>query len=43
MSDDQIEKKEQSKLDELIEVMAVLRAPSGCPWYAEQTHETLIN
>ena len=42
MSDDQIEKKEQSKLDELIEVMAVLRAPGGCPWDAEQTHESLI-
>lgn len=31
-----------SKLDELIEVMAVLRAPGGCPWDAEQTHESLI-
>ncbi|WP_281640954.1 MazG family protein [Aurantimicrobium minutum] len=36
------EKKDQSKLDELIEVMAVLRAPGGCPWDAEQTHESLI-
>ncbi|MEY2698537.1 MAG: Nucleoside triphosphate pyrophosphohydrolase/pyrophosphatase MazG [Actinomycetota bacterium] len=36
------EKQEQSKLDELIEVMAVLRAPGGCPWDAEQTHESLI-
>ena len=36
------EMKEQSKLDELIEVMAVLRAPGGCPWDAEQTHESLI-
>ena len=30
------------KLDELIEVMAVLRGPGGCPWDAEQTHESLI-
>jgi XTP/dITP diphosphohydrolase len=30
------------QLDELIEVMAVLRAPGGCPWDAEQTHESLI-
>lgn len=30
------------QLDELIEVMAVLRAPDGCPWDAEQTHESLI-
>ena len=36
------EKKDQSKLDELIEVMALLRAPGGCPWDAEQTHESLI-
>ena len=36
------EMNEQSKLDELIEVMAVLRAPGGCPWDAEQTHESLI-
>lgn len=33
---------EQSKLDELIQVMAQLRAPGGCPWDAEQTHESLI-
>jgi tetrapyrrole methylase family protein/MazG family protein len=25
----------------LVEVMAQLRAPGGCPWDAEQTHETL--
>lgn len=31
-----------SKLDELIAVMAQLRAPGGCPWDAEQTHESLI-
>lgn len=30
------------QLDELIDVMAVLRAPGGCPWDAEQTHESLI-
>ena len=29
------------KLDELIEVMATLRGPGGCPWDAEQTHESL--
>jgi XTP/dITP diphosphohydrolase len=31
-----------SKLDELIEVTAVLRAPGGCAWDAEQTHESLV-
>ncbi|HPU84308.1 MAG TPA: nucleoside triphosphate pyrophosphohydrolase [Candidatus Latescibacteria bacterium] len=29
-------------LEELIEVMARLRAPGGCPWDREQTHESLI-
>lgn len=32
----------RSNLDELIAVMAQLRAPGGCPWDAEQTHESLI-
>ncbi|MEF2977831.1 MazG family protein [Subtercola sp. YIM 133946] len=31
-----------SKLDELIAVTARLRAPGGCPWDAEQTHESLV-
>lgn len=31
-----------SAVDELIAVMAKLRAPGGCPWDAEQTHESLI-
>jgi XTP/dITP diphosphohydrolase len=31
-----------TKLDELVEVMARLRAPGGCPWDAAQTHESLV-
>ncbi|OJX72233.1 MazG family protein [Leifsonia sp. 71-9] len=31
-----------SKLDELVAVTARLRAPGGCPWDAEQTHESLV-
>lgn len=31
-----------TKLDELIEVAHKLRGPGGCPWDAEQTHESLI-
>ena len=27
--------------EELIEVTAKLRAPEGCPWDREQTHESL--
>jgi XTP/dITP diphosphohydrolase len=29
-------------LDELIETVAFLRAPGGCPWDADQTHESLV-
>lgn len=29
------------KFDELVNVMARLRAPGGCPWDREQTHQTL--
>lgn len=31
-----------TSLDELIETVALLRAPGGCPWDAEQTHESLV-
>lgn len=30
-----------SDLDDVIAIMARLRAPGGCPWDREQTHETL--
>lgn len=31
-----------SELKRLVEVMDRLRSPGGCPWDAEQTHESLI-
>ena len=31
-----------TKLDELVAVMARLRGPGGCPWDADQTHESLV-
>jgi len=31
-----------SQLQRLVEVMNRLRSPGGCPWDAEQTHESLI-
>ncbi|WP_158865051.1 MazG family protein [Leifsonia sp. AG29] len=31
-----------TRLDELVAVMARLRAPGGCPWDADQTHESLV-
>ena len=27
--------------DEFVETIATLRAPGGCPWDAEQTHESI--
>lgn len=29
-------------IEELVDVMKALRAPNGCPWDREQTHESLI-
>ena len=34
--------KPQSQIDRLLEIMHTLRAPGGCPWDIEQTHESLI-
>jgi len=31
-----------TKLDELVAVMTRLRGPGGCPWDADQTHESLV-
>jgi XTP/dITP diphosphohydrolase len=31
-----------SELDKLVETVALLRAPGGCPWDADQTHESLV-
>lgn len=33
--------KKRTAIQELVEVMAKLRAPDGCPWDREQTHESL--
>jgi tetrapyrrole methylase family protein / MazG family protein len=34
-------KTEQNRFDRLMEIMRKLRAPGGCPWDAEQSHESL--
>ena len=34
-------KKKKSGIEQLLEVMARLRAPDGCPWDREQDHRTL--
>jgi XTP/dITP diphosphohydrolase len=33
---------QDSQLQRLVEVMNTLRSPGGCPWDAEQTHESLL-
>ena len=34
-------KKRKPAIDELIEVMARLRGPGGCPWDREQDHKSI--
>lgn len=33
--------KENYNFEDLLEIMAVLRSPEGCPWDREQTHESI--
>lgn len=33
--------KEKYGFEDLVEIMALLRSPGGCPWDAEQTHESI--
>lgn len=35
--------KETYGLDDLLEIMKILRSPSGCPWDMEQTHKSIKN
>jgi len=34
-------RKESYNVQDLVEIMKLLRAPEGCPWDAEQTHESI--
>ncbi len=33
--------KDKYNIDDLLHIMALLRGPGGCPWDAEQTHESI--
>ena len=33
--------KDTYNCDDLLEIVSILRAPGGCPWDAEQTHESI--
>ncbi|MEG1472381.1 MAG: nucleoside triphosphate pyrophosphohydrolase, partial [Clostridia bacterium] len=37
-----LEKRTRFDMDDLVHVMKRLRAPDGCPWDKEQTHESLL-
>ena len=41
MSKESLLKKESYNFDDLCEVVKILRAPGGCPWDAEQTHQSI--
>ena len=33
--------KDRYNIDDLISIVSVLRAPGGCPWDREQTHQSI--
>ena len=35
------EEGQKHDMQELLEIISILRCPQGCPWDREQTHETL--
>ncbi len=39
----QFERKEKYTIDDLLEIMEILRSPEGCPWDREQTHKSIRN
>jgi tetrapyrrole methylase family protein/MazG family protein len=41
MSKKELLSKDNYTFEDLVEVVRILRAPDGCPWDAEQTHQTL--
>ena len=41
MSKESLLQKDNYNFDDLVEIMTILRAPGGCPWDAEQTHQSI--
>jgi len=37
-----LKSKTEFNIDDLLIIMKILRAPGGCPWDAEQTHESIV-
>lgn len=40
-SKEELKNKERYDFHDFVDIMATLRAPGGCPWDAEQTHESI--
>lgn len=38
----EFKQKERYTYEDLVEIMKLLRGPGGCPWDAEQTHESIL-
>lgn len=36
-----LKNKSEHKIEDLVEIMRILRAPGGCPWDIEQTHKSI--
>ncbi|NLW79142.1 MAG: nucleoside triphosphate pyrophosphohydrolase [Ruminococcaceae bacterium] len=39
----EFERKDRYNVADLVEIVRILRAPGGCPWDAEQTHQSIRN
>lgn len=39
----EFKKKDKYSMDDLLQIMKILRAPGGCPWDREQTHQSIRN
>ena len=37
----EFQRKDHYNIDDLLEIMKILRSPDGCPWDREQTHESI--
>ncbi|HEX3039391.1 MAG TPA: nucleoside triphosphate pyrophosphohydrolase, partial [Caproiciproducens sp.] len=39
----EFKKKEKYSIEDLLQIMSILRSPNGCPWDKEQTHQSIRN
>ena len=39
----EFQRKDKYSMDDLLEIMKILRAPGGCPWARAQTHQSIRN